>query len=288
MTERSLATLRVDLEPAAGRTVRVEVDYPEAAWAGFRAGGPPLPAVVLVHGFASFMRWGFFPLLSRRLAGAGFASVRFDMSSNGIGADLETFTERDAFARDTYSKQLEDLATVRARLGRGELSFVDPVKPALLGHSRGAGIALLHASEAGGIRTVLGWATITQVASWTAEKRRLWREQGYLEVPAHRGWQRMLPDVIDDADENRGRFNLRAAAGRIDCPVVFVHGTRDRGVAVTAIQEFAARFPSGQARVEVIEGGGHNFGSRHPLETAPPALTQAIEVSLAALQMPGA
>ena len=66
------------------------------------------------------MHWGFFPELSRRIAEAGLVAVSLNVSGSGIGDDLENFTEDEAFAHNTYSKDLEDLEVVRTITSLGK------------------------------------------------------------------------------------------------------------------------------------------------------------------------
>lgn len=237
------------------------------------------PYVLLAHGFRSWMGWGFLPELSRRLAARGFAVVRFDFSGNGIGADLVSFSQREAFAHDTYSRELEDLSAVRAATMAQH--GVDPDRGALLGHSRGAGVSLLHATEVGGLAALCLWAAIVEVASWTPAKKRRWRERGYHLVPAPGSGLpvRVAPDVIDDAEATPARFDVPAAAARLRTPTLFVHGARDEGIPVEDIEAVVARCRPGMARLAVIDEGGHGFGARHPLCSVGKPLRRAFELT---------
>src|SRR5262245_5386219 len=104
------------------RTIRGRVVYPAQA----DATGERLPWVLALHGFKGFMDWGFHPELARRLAQRGFAALRFNFSGSGIGADPERFTEDDAFFHNTPSREVEDVARVRAWLDSGNLPWIDP------------------------------------------------------------------------------------------------------------------------------------------------------------------
>ena len=129
--------------------------------------GAPLPAVIVVHGFKGFLRWGFFPELQRRIAESGMISVAVNLSGSGVGEDLENFTEDEAFFRTTASRDVEDLERVRAHLerpGGDELAGIDTSRLALFGHSRGGGTVLLHAERAGDYRAVVTWASVSASA----------------------------------------------------------------------------------------------------------------------------
>lgn len=70
----------------------------------------PAPVLFICHGFKGFKDWGFFPVLAEKLAEAGFVTVTFNFSMNGIGEDLENFTELEKFSLNTFSREQEDLA----------------------------------------------------------------------------------------------------------------------------------------------------------------------------------
>jgi dienelactone hydrolase len=212
------------------------------------------------------MNWGFFPELGVRLAEAGYAAVFFNTSSSGIGEDLESFTEVEAFERCTYTKDLEDIERVRAEIKSGRLLGVDPEKGAILGHSKGGGEVLLHAAEAGDYSCVIAWAAIHTASRFDEETIERWRQEGHLEVANARTGQvfKIQLDGLQDYEANKDRFDIQAATGRITAPTLFVHGTMDESVEIGALDALlAARGPGGVALR--LEGGGHTFGIRHPM-----------------------
>jgi pimeloyl-ACP methyl ester carboxylesterase len=91
-------------------------------------------SVVLVHGFKGFARFAFLPWLADRLAAAGLSAVTFNFSGSGVGEDMETFSDPDAFAENTYARELHDLGLVLAESERR--GWVGP-QCGLFGHSRG-------------------------------------------------------------------------------------------------------------------------------------------------------
>ena len=82
-------------EPRPGDVIRGDLRIPE--------GPPPRSAVVVVHGFKGFKDWGFFPYTCERLAAAGHSVVSFNMSHNGVGSDLQSFTDLERFGSNTLS-----------------------------------------------------------------------------------------------------------------------------------------------------------------------------------------
>src|SRR6476619_6105291 len=102
----------------------------------------PLGTVVICHGFKGFAHWAFFPYLGRSLAENGMRAITFDFSGNAVGTDRENFTELEEFETNTLTQELADLEQVIAearKRGWIEGGF------GLFGHSRGGGVAILHA-----------------------------------------------------------------------------------------------------------------------------------------------
>ena len=80
---------------------------------------PPLPTLVILHGFKGFKDWGFFPYAAEFLANRGFAVITFNFSMNGVGQNLLDFTELDKFARNTYSREQENVAKIIGEIKGG-------------------------------------------------------------------------------------------------------------------------------------------------------------------------
>ena len=269
-------------EPMESRAFELAVNgrpvHGVVEWAG--SGDEARPFVVLVHGFRSSHSWGFFPELACRLVSAGFVCARFSMSGSGMSSDGTTFENPELFSRNTYSNELEDLAAVREHLCSGEYP-VDPERGAVLGHSRGSGIALIHAAEVEGLRAVVGWATIVQAASWTEPKKARWHERGIHRVVAPNGEPIELAlDILEDAERNRERLDMPAVARKTKTSTLLVHGTEDEGIALEAIRGLYRQFPPCVARLVEIGGAGHNFGVRHPMGDVPEVLELAIGATI--------
>lgn len=257
------------------RVIRLRVEGP----AGYRERGEPLPHVIVLHGFKGFMHWGFFPELSRRIGGAGMVAVSFNASGSGVGADLESFTELEAFARDTHSRQLEDLDRVREHV-LDVLPAVRRDRLGALGHSRGGGMVLLHAARHGDYRALVTWASIAEVPRHDEATRAEWRARGYTEVVNARTGQvlRIATDVLDDVERNAERLDVLAACRRIQAPTLVVHGTADEAVDPAAAERIVAALPNG--RLLRVEGAGHTFGARHPPGPVPADLERVHRATL--------
>jgi len=244
------------------RVVRGRATIPAAA-----SERSPVPFVLLLHGYKGFMDWGFFPLLAERLADRGLAAVAFNTSSSGIGEDLQSFTEQEAFERDTCSRQLEDVDRVRDHIASGAFSGVDVQRAGLFGHSRGGGVALVHAAERGDYRALVTWAAVDDLDRLDEETKSAWRRDGRLPVVNARTGQTLYVglELLEDLERNRDRLDVRAACGRVHAPLLLIHGDADPSVAFESMDNIARMLPAGVGRTLVLSGAGHTFGARHPL-----------------------
>ena len=247
-----------------------------------RAGGrgSPRSAVVVVHGFKGFKDWGLWPALAERLARAGLSAVTLNLSGSGVD-DSGEFVYPERFGHNTFSAELQDLRRVTDALAGGELGVAPPSAVGLLGHSRGGGIAVLHAASDARIKALATWAAISTVERWPASQRAAWRSAGVNEVKNVRTGQvlPLYPDVLDDIERHAAALDIEAAAARVAVPWLIVHGTDDEAVALAEGERLVAAAPG--ARFLAVEGAGHTFGAIHPWGGATPALERVEDTTLA-------
>jgi uncharacterized protein len=223
------------------------------------------PAVLVVHGFKGFKDWGMFPHLAERLARAGFTAVTFNLSGSGVD-DAGEFSLPDRFGHNTFSAELQDLQRVLDALMSGALGIPVPSTLALVGHSRGGGIAVLQTARDSRIRDLVTWAAISRVERWPEDQRSIWRARGHTEIQNARTGQ-ILPlytDVLDDIEQNAETLDIGAAAARIRVPWLIVHGTEDESVGFTEAETLKAASRRKKTQLLAIERGGHTFGATHP------------------------
>jgi uncharacterized protein len=223
--------------------------------------GEDRPAVVICHGFKGFKDWGFFPKLADRLAVAGFTALSFNFSGSGVG-EGEEFDELDRWAHQRPSVDLKDVATMVDYAWSQGASRVG-----LVGHSRGGGLAILHAAGDPRVKALVTWAAVDHFLRWPEDDIARWRRDGRIDVVNQRTGQvlPLLRDALDDADEHGdGLLNVPAAASTLGIPWLIAHGTGDRSVSVE-IGELLGR-ASGSSRTEklLVEGADHTFGIKHP------------------------
>jgi pimeloyl-ACP methyl ester carboxylesterase len=256
-----------------GNVLRGEVRIPE--------GPPPRSAVVVVHGFKGFKDWGFFPYLTDALVASGHAVVGFNFTGSGVAGEREEVSDLDAFASNTLSRELEELAFVIEMARAGDLLPRRPRALGLVGHSRGGGDAVLHAASHDDVDALATWASVATFDRWTEDTLREWRERGRVYVLNTRTGQQLPLDVtlLDDFEANRERFDVTRAARGVRAPWLIVHGAQDLTVDPEEARTLAREAPAG--RLLMVEGAGHTFETRHPMQGAPPRqLEEAVEGTL--------
>jgi dienelactone hydrolase len=246
----------------------------------------PRPAIVVAHGFKGFKDWGMFPRLADRLARAGFATVTFNVSGSGVD-DTGEFVWPERFGRNTFSAELHDLGLLMDALVRGEVGVAPPTAIGLVGHSRGGGIAVLHAARDRRVQALVTWASISSVERWSPHEVMEWREKGEKEIVNARTGQRLAlyTDVLDDVERNAGgSLDVLGAAARLQIPWLIAHGTEDEAVSHLESEALRAASPLPTTRLLAIEGAGHTFGAGHPWDAQKhdtPALRRVFDMTLA-------
>ncbi len=240
----------------------------------------PKPVAVLCHGFKGFMDWGFFPALSAAFADAGFLAVSLNASGSGIAGDPMTMDDEQAFFEDTYTKQLSDIAQVRAFASQHAEALQGG--DVLFGHSRGGGMAVISAAETAP-RALVTWAAFDDADRFDEETKAAWRREGELRIPNGRTGQihRIGPGALDELEAHTGRLDILAAARRVEVPYLVVHGTADPTVDVAAAHRLLRAAP--QSEGVILEGADHGFGARHPMASSVvgfPDLERAVAATL--------
>jgi uncharacterized protein len=220
--------------------------------------------VVICHGFKGFAHFSFFPYLAQQLAERAFRAITFDFSGSGVGDDRENFTNRDAFTHNTYMQELEDLDAVVAEARVRD--WIDD-SYGLLGHSRGGGIAILHAARDTNVRALVTWAAIASTNRWPPEVVADWRQRGFIDIANARTGE-VIPlsvELLHEVEQyGETRLNIAAAASKIEVPWLIVHGEEDESVNISEGQRLASLAgPTGEWLS--LPGVNHSFGGKHPL-----------------------
>ena len=243
------------------------------------------PTVVICHGFKGFMEWGFFPPLAELLVQRGMTVVRFNFIGSGMAPGDELVTDLDAFRHATFSGDVDDLRALLEALHGGKLGgdVVQADRLALVGHSRGGGVALLVASEPvwqGRLRALVTWAAVATFERFPVALHAAWRREGEWVIENGRTGQK-LPigvEVLDDLLAKSRDLDLAAAAARRTVPWLIVHGSDDPTVPLAegqAHQELGAD----PRELEIIAGADHTFGAKHPFAGPTPALIRVFNAT---------
>lgn len=261
-----------DGEPQT-RTVRGRVVVPP--------GDGPFPTVVVAHGHTGFMDWGFLPAISEDLAAAGIASLRFNFSGTGIGEDLETLSDPAHFRRNSYLHELNDLEEIHRRLHDGAWPALDVTRLGLLGHSRGAAMGIVHASEAGDYRALVTWAGMDKILRFSEAQLAKWRRQGQLDVMHWTAFRRLPVDVavLEAAEAHAERLDIVAACRRLARPTLVVMGDRDGSLPFSVTEGLLSGLGA-HGRLLRIDGGDHVFGAKHPLIERPETLRMVLSATV--------
>lgn len=236
----------------------------------------PIGSVIVCHGFKGFAHWAFFPYLARTLAQDGLNAITFDFSGSGIGADRESFNQPEAFAHNTFSRELEDLELVED-YGRRRKWIHG--KFGVFGHSRGGGMAILFAAaQAADVSSLVTWAAISYPNRWSPEDVITWRKRGHTEITNSRTGQvmRLETDLLDDVEvHGKTKVNIEAAAAKVKAPWLIIHGTADDTVPSSEAEHLHS-LSRGMSTLRLIEGGNHGFSATHPLNEVPPVLEKVV------------
>jgi dienelactone hydrolase len=236
----------------------------------------PIGSVIVCHGFKGFAHWAFFPYLARTLAQDGLNAITFDFSGSGIGSDRESFTQAEAFAHNTFSRELEDLELVED-YGRRRKWIHG--KFGIFGHSRGGGMAILYAAaQAADVSSLVTWAAISYPNRWSPEDVIGWRKRGHTEITNSRTGQvmRLETDLLDDVElHGKTKVNIEAAAAKIKAPWLIIHGTADETVPSSEAEHLHS-LSKGTSTLRLIEGANHGFSAAHPLNEVPPVLEKVV------------
>jgi dipeptidyl aminopeptidase/acylaminoacyl peptidase len=196
----------------------------------------PCPAVVVMHGWganASLM----LPVLAP-LHAAGFAVLLVDARCHGASDDA-TFTSLPRFAED-----------IEAGLDwLHQQANIDTQRLAVMGHSVGAGAALLCATRRADVRAVVSLSAFAHpreiMRSFLAEARIPYPVLGWY-VMHH--VQAVIGARFDDIAPLTSMARLR-------CPVLLVHGTDDTVVPFGDAQRLLTAGSPGQVQCLAVSGG---------------------------------
>ena len=212
----------------------------------FIPAGERAPALVVMHGWggnAEMMLPLAAPLHER-----GYALLLVDARCHGQSDD-DTFASLPRFAEDVE-------AALAWLAGQPE---VDAARLGVIGHSVGAGAALLAASRRRDLRAVVSLAAFAHPAGmmrrWLASKRiPHWPFGAYILAYV----QRVIGFRFDDIAPCH-------TIARVTCPVLLVHGLEDDTVPVDEARQIHAARSSDAVELLLVPGSHDDYGdvTRH-------------------------
>lgn len=194
------------------------------------------PAVLVMHGWGSNAS-DMLPAVPD-LRGAGMAVLVMDARCHGLSGRAN-FTSLPRFAED-IDAGLNWLA------GRGD---VDPDRLAVIGHSVGAGAALLCASRRRDIRAVISLSAFAH----PQEVMQRWLDAHHIPIPILGQWvlrhvQQVIGARFDDIAPVTTVTNVR-------CPIMIVHGEQDEAVPVQDARRILQASDRPADRLLLVPGG---------------------------------
>ncbi|KAI8467572.1 MAG: Alpha/Beta hydrolase protein [Monoraphidium minutum] len=267
--ERLAGTITWPDAPGGGGAGAAAVAAPQSA--------NPGPAfVILCHGYMSDSGSELLVRLAGALAREGLASLRFDFSGNG-GSE-------GRFRYGGYRAEAEEIRAAREHLAAAHGGRV----VGLLGHSKGATSAVMHAARHPGIPRLVNLAGRLDVRGGVERRlggavlRRL-EEDGQVEMRGRSRARGEFEWVLTRADlEDRLSTDVGAAAASVpaETRVLTVHGTDDADVPVSEARKFAAAVASHE--LLVLEGCDHRFSGPGPLLLMAPRVCEFFSEAAAA------
>lgn len=218
--------------------------------------------ILFSHGFMGFKDWGAWNLMMDFFVDRQFAFCKYNVSHNGCNtSDPVNFVDLNAFAINTYTKEIRDLEVMLNMLEE-RLTTLPEIY--LVGHSRGGGIALLmsHDKRISRIVSLAGIASISDRFP-KGELLEKWKNDGFRFTLNGRTEQEMPQSYIQfqDFTENRKRLNIEDYCRTSNKPTLVIHGSSDTSVSIDEGHRISDYL---QTELQVIEGADHTFGVSHP------------------------
>lgn len=220
------------------------------------------PVVIFCHGYKGFKDWGAWNLVADYFANEGFVFFKFNFSHNGgtIENPID-FPDEDAFGRNTYSLEMDDLDRVISHL----VDNFQTVPIYLIGHSRGGGIAILKTGQDSRIAKLVTWAAVSDFKSRfpLGEKLEKWKSDRVMYVLNGRTKQN-LPHYFsfyEDFVQNEGQLDILKWCKKIDVPYLIIHGANDVAVSITEANNLHQVNPNS---INYFLETNHTFQTKHP------------------------
>jgi uncharacterized protein len=239
--------------------------------------------ILFVHGYMGFKDWGAWNLMQQFFTEKGFGFCKFNISHNGIGLfKTNDFTDLKAFSENTYSKEVKDITYIYEKMK----SLIPPdSKIAILGHSRGGGVAILS-TQSIKVDKIITLASISSIEKRFSDIKMLeeWKNSGVRFVENQRTKQSMphLYHQVEDFYQNKENLSIEKIGKGLLIPILIIHGDNDSSVSIEEGYELSNWT---KTELQIIQSADHVFGSKHPWNenNLPNKLEEVCELMLAFL-----
>lgn len=246
------------------------------------------PLIIILHGFKASKDWGFFPLLAKSIAKQVGISLIFDFSRNGKPDKNYYFRQANKFANNTITRQIEDLKVVIDKFKKCELISNERLSKLwdgrifLLGHSLGAGIALLYTQFYNNIERISAWAPIGLLNRYSERQKQIWKDKGYLEFQINQTRQllRINVDYLIDIENNIEKYSISDAVKNLNILLQIIYGKEDLTITKAEIDLIKKNINQQMASIHLIKNTGHTFGYNSTNENLPIGFNEALDLTI--------
>ncbi|MEZ5046493.1 MAG: alpha/beta hydrolase [Chitinophagaceae bacterium] len=239
--------------------------------------------IVYIHGFNGFKDWGSFDLIGKHFQQSGYHFVKFNTSHNGTTlSHPEEFVDLEAYGNNNYSKEIADTKTIIWHIKNELFTNSKPIRIALLGHSKGGGVATLVASQMHEVDALITWASVahanTPFGQWNPKRIEQWKAEGVFYYHNKRTHQKMpiYYQLYEDYMAHQQEYDIQKALKDFSKPHLIQHGTLDEAVPFSTAQLLHSWNP--KAVLKSYETN-HVFDRKHPwtLGSLPTATLMALQ-----------
>ncbi|XP_059642650.1 putative uncharacterized protein YDL057W [Cornus florida] len=207
--------------------------------------------VIICHGFRSSKDRIPMKNLAAAFAKEGISAFRFDFTGNG--------ESEGSFQYGNYHREADDLRAVVQYFSEKKR-----VIAAIIGHSKGGNVVLLHASRYNDVCTVVNISGRFSLEKGIEGRlgrdflRRI-KQHGFIDVENR--WGKLQYRVTEESLMDRLTTDTHAACLSIheSCSVLTVHGSMDEIVPVQDAMEFNKYISN--HKLHIIEGADHEYTS---------------------------
>ncbi|MEM1354183.1 MAG: alpha/beta fold hydrolase [Planctomycetota bacterium] len=235
---------------------------------GPHGSGKSRGALICCHGFKGYKDYGFFKPLCLYACAQGLVAHRFNFSHSGVTHRYDMFERPELFERDRWGRQVEDLGRVIEHVTENDRGPI-----VIFGHSRGGVTSTIYCGNKA-TQPIAGLVTAA-APDYACKLDDLQKDQlrteGRLLSPSGRTGQDLYIglDWLEEIEQDPQAFDPVLAAGKAECPMLIIHGSRDQTVPLDCAQRLH-RAATPRGRLEIINHASHTFNCPNPIPNKTP------------------